>query len=621
MLAQSPRGALLGCLATLASVFSSAGQARADAHEAPSRVIAVTVFQGQALVTREVELPDTDGLFAVAVEGLPERLVPGSLYAEPGGGVEVRSVRYREQPVETDTREEVQEIDAQIEQLSDELGAITKRRDLLGSRTEYLDSLEGFTASTAMSELGHGVLNAETLGQLTNLVFEQRERIAEEELDLTRRERELNQELELLKRERETLASNVSRVQRRAIVFLNAPEADGATLRLTYLVSGASWSPSYNLRADDDRTEVVVEYNASVQQMSGEDWEDVRMTLSTATPSLVAKAPSLDTLEIRLAALSNQQSYDDKRQELSRQQRMLAQNRGNFAGAKFSMGREAEDVFAAPNSGFGGGGGFGATYEGLDSAFDSDRGLNAFSCALQVLDYNANASQIRRARAMQKVQRNEGLSVVYRLENPTSLPSRSDRQLIQIASVPLEAEFYRVATPVLTDFVYEEAKLTNRSDMVFLAGPAATFVGDRFVGRGEAPSVSVGESFTAGFGIDESLRVSRELTNRRDRVQGGNRVVAFDYALRIENFGAAEAVVRLFDRLPHSKGSDIKITLLESDPEAQRVRGDSGQGEGILRWDIAAPANSTGEDAAAVTYTLQIEHDKNLSIVGQEPQP
>ena len=56
------------------------------------------------------------------------------------------------------------------------------------------------------------------------------------------------------------------------------------------------------------------------------------------------------------------------------------------------------------------------------------------------------------------------------LASRTSLPSRSDRQLIQIAALPLKGDFYRLATPVLTSFVYEEARLTNNSDRVLLAG-------------------------------------------------------------------------------------------------------------------------------------------------------
>jgi hypothetical protein len=58
---------------------------------------------------------------------------------------------------------------------------------------------------------------------------------------------------------------------------------------------------SYNVRVDAARENVTVEYLASIQQLSGEDWSNVQMTLSTATPSMVAKAPVLNELAISLA--------------------------------------------------------------------------------------------------------------------------------------------------------------------------------------------------------------------------------------------------------------------------------------------------------------------------------
>ena len=203
------------------------------------------------------------------------------------------------------------------------------------------------------------------------------------------------------------------------------------------------------------------------------------------------------------------------------------------------------------------------------------------------------------------------------------MPSRSDRQLIQITSVPFKGDFYRLATPVLTSFVYREARLTNASDYVFLAGPVTTFLGGQFVGRGSLPTVTTGESFTVGLGIDASLRSERELVDKTERIQGGNRVVDFTYKLSIENFGPEAATVRLLDRLPTAGGNDIKITLLKSD---EPVSDDESyqmtdRKNGILRWDVKVPAHAVGPQRKVLKYTMQIEYDKQLSIVGTPEKP
>lgn len=587
------------------------------------RVVAVTVFQGQALVTREVELPAAEGLVEVIVTDLPERLLPGSLYAEPGEGVEVRSVRARVRPTDEAPREEIQELEAQILELSRAQRALTREQQLLKQQTKYLDNLEGFTTDGAKEELEHGVLNAETLRELTGLVFSKRSEVADRELNVAIELEDLKKRQSLLQRELQTLTAGRQRSRREAVVFLSKQGGE-ALVRLNYLVAGASWSPSYNVRASEEDDQVTVEYNASVTQMSGEDWTDVTMTLSTATPSLVAAAPKLEPLAIRLIAPQPaSQPAARAKMALSRQQRQLASNRGAFEAN--APAQASEDLFSRQSGrlrsrggggggfggggGLGGGGGFGAYYaEAGDKLRSDDIGLNSIANQLQILDFASRGELSKQAKGASPAE-TEGMSVVYRLPNATSLPSRSDKQLIQIAALPMEAERYRVATPVLTSYVYREAKLTNDSEFVLLAGPAATFLGDRFVGRGSAPTVAIGESFTVGLGIDESLRASRELIDKSDRIQGGNRIASFDYELVVENFAGAPAEVRVLDRLPKSDGKAIKVSLVSSTPEPNDADADE---ESLLRWDVTAPAGEKAE----VVYTMSIEHDKNLTIAG-----
>ena len=114
--------------------------------------------------------------------------------------------------------------------------------------------------------------------------------------------RSLAEQLETLQRQREQVAGSSARMAREAVVFVNLTKAPGpGSLQLRYVVNNATWMPSYNVRTDKEHKQIAVEYLASIQQMSGEDWPAVAMTLSTATPSLVAKAPMLSELHIALA--------------------------------------------------------------------------------------------------------------------------------------------------------------------------------------------------------------------------------------------------------------------------------------------------------------------------------
>ncbi|TWT43410.1 mucoidy inhibitor MuiA family protein [Botrimarina hoheduenensis] len=580
------------------------------------RVVAVTVFQGQALVTREVTLPEAAGLVEAIVTGLPEQLLAGSLYAEPGQGVEVRSVRSRLRPVVSDDRAEVRQIEERLAALAEQRQELEAQKRLLTQRTVYLGKLEQFTADTSRGDLATGVLDAEALAQMTTLLFREREVVAERDVQLARRAKELDDEMALLARKRDTLTQGANRTSREAVVFLSKQK--GATaVRLSYLVSGATWSPSYNLRAAEDRSRVTVEYNASVTQMSGEDWSDVAMILSTATPSLVATAPKLEPLSVRLIAEAVNQPARRSKAELFFEQKNLAINRGRVLSDGLMPAAESASAPVLAKSKVSGG--FGGVYSNEQELSRFDSGLNSLGCELQLLDLSGRTSDRDRS-PTQPEPASEGMSVVYRLANRMSLPSRSDKQLIPIVALPLEAEFYRVAAPVLTSYVYEEARLVNSTKSVLLAGPAATFLGDRFVGRGEVPSIAIGEGFTVGLGIDESLRASRELVDKSDRVQGGNRVARFDYRLTIDNFGDKPVEVRLSDRLPTSDTDAVKVTLVSAKP-GMNTPGEPSVSEptkeGFLNW-VLGVAPGVGDDATLVEYTLQVEHDKNLKLSAGE---
>jgi uncharacterized protein (TIGR02231 family) len=53
----------------------------------------------------------------------------------------------------------------------------------------------------------------------------------------------------------------------------------------------AGWEPLYDLRTAGDATSVELGYRARIRQETGEDWNDVRVLLSTAQPELGAQGP------------------------------------------------------------------------------------------------------------------------------------------------------------------------------------------------------------------------------------------------------------------------------------------------------------------------------------------
>jgi hypothetical protein len=82
------------------------------------------------------------------------------------------------------------------------------------------------------------------------------------------------------------------------VVATLGPDRGPAQLQLTYMVSQARWLPRYDIQLRPQEGRVELSFAALVSQESGEDWQDARLTLSTAVPATVTELPRLLTWKI-----------------------------------------------------------------------------------------------------------------------------------------------------------------------------------------------------------------------------------------------------------------------------------------------------------------------------------
>jgi uncharacterized protein (TIGR02231 family) len=545
-------------------------------------ITCVTVYRGQALVTRRIDVdlpPDNSEL---VVQDLPANIVPESIYAQAADGTKVLSVRYREQAVSEDTRDEVKKLDQQIETVQGRLKYAESELEHIGKQWQMVERPKEFAVAAAGSDLNRGLLTYEPIQSLTALIEQKGSEYLANRLAVEDKIAALKKEQELLVRRRNELTAGRSRTRRQAVLFLGPRQQQCISIELSYLVNGANWQQQYNLRANPDRSTVTIEYNAVVNQTSGEDWNGVTLSLSTAEPTMVAAPPTLEPMLVGL---------------LSRGQVQVAQPPSaifdNFA--QFQQSRK--------------------DYVMKGTAVN--KRLNELSVENQAFFFNAGQRAVEQyQQQMAEVMRTEGISVTYELAGRLTLPSRSDQQLVTIATIASAADFRLVATPLLTDYVYLQADVSNDSDTILLPGPASMFRNGEFVGRSQIPQVTIGQRFTAGFGIDSQVRVHHELQEKKTRIQGGNRIDTYHYRIALGSYKDTAVTLRLLDRLPYSKDPSIKIELDETEPalsdDAEYVR--SARNEGILRWDLNLAPQTIDQNATVVTYRFAMEYDRNMQI-------
>src|SRR5687768_534379 len=108
----APPNTLAACGLALALCASPSLVRAADPIE--GRVTEVTLYRGQAQVTRTVPVEAAAGRIEIVVGNLPEQIVPNSLFAEGSDAVEIRAVSFRTRAVGEEPREEVRKLDDEI---------------------------------------------------------------------------------------------------------------------------------------------------------------------------------------------------------------------------------------------------------------------------------------------------------------------------------------------------------------------------------------------------------------------------------------------------------------------------------------------------------------------------
>lgn len=576
-------------------------------------ITAVRVYRGQALVTRELRFQAALGPQSYLVTELPAMVEPASLYASGGPGMVVRGVNFRATATSDEPNPEVRALDDQIRQVQTEIAGLQADIDVISRREQFLDKMEEFVAPTAQAELTHGVLNADSLMQLARFSFEQRQEIAQTRLQLTQQQETANERLQQLQRDRAKL-TGTGRTLYEAVVFLEAEQAGEATFELSYMVNGVGWQPAYIARLDGGGRQLELEYHAVVTQTTGEDWNDVALTLSTTHPSMVADPPILSPLYIAVGPPTPADAERDRAESYAAARQQLQDEIRAGQATRFGAGRPAGPAGApGPGTGFGGGG-LGAV--ALPEAGGEEAVLSANILAARLQNLELSASEDVIARAARQQADFGALAADYEMPGRSTLPSRADPQMLMISGLGLEAGFYYTAVPLLSDFVHQAVESVNNTDYALLPGAYNAYTGTQFAGRGVLPMTARGQTLRLGFGTQTQLRVARELKEKRTELRGGNKILTYVYEMRLQNFMDQPARVQVWERLPQPPDDQVRVTLIDEGPalSTDPVYLAEERPRGLLRWDVEVPAGATRQNAMTFQYSFSLEFDRNFDV-------
>ena len=532
-----------------------------------TRICEVTVYTDRALVTRRGTVALTGNERELAIASLPTTLDTESVRATGAGTVAVRLLGVRShtvfssEPVGDRTAEltqQIQELETQKRAIDDQIASRKIQLKFFENLSEK--SVGSFASSIAKQQIG---LN-ET-GELVNFLGSNYKKYVSAIALYERQQREIDKQIKALNQQLGQVKTPHSEQSFNIIVAIEPSGSGNFELEVSYVVMQARWTPLYDLRVNTTNNQINLNYLAEVNQNTGEDWTGVALTLSTAKPGLGTLPPKLEPWYIDVL-------YPQRSRSKGRSQKAELEQPPSVSS---DYDVDVNDMF----------------FEGVAGA-TPDMAL----------------APIQAETATAKVSR-EGGTVSFQVGGNTNIPSDGTPQKVTIFSenYPFKPEY--IAVPRLVSFAYLQAVVVNPlTGATLLPGKANIFRDNTFVGTVQLENVSPGQEYKVNLGIDERLKIERELVERQvdKKLIGQQRRMSYAYRLNVTNLHQVQVHLTLKEQLPVSRNEQIKVRLTLTNPKI--VAGEMG----LLEWIMSLQPQAKQE----LYYQFVVEHPPDLTVIG-----
>lgn len=347
------------------------------------------------------------------------------------------------------------------------------------------------------------------------------------------------------------------------VVYLSISVPNNVTtvFNISYYTEDAGWQPHYDINIPGLDKPITMQAKAEVQQETGLDWSNVRLTLSNARPNRTNTVPVFRTWFLRFA-----RNYSAD----------MSDARSNRASNYVS----SSNVSAALSS-----------CEGV-TATD---GTNKKVVSTRMEDYISIDEQ--------------DVHVNYKIAVPYNIPGNGNEQLVDLVNYNLEAEYNYYCAPKLSNETYLIATLSGLEKYNLLSGYATVTFNNTFVGETYLNPNSTQDKVTLTLATDPRVTVKRELQRDYSSTKhvGSTTTETRSYLITVRNNQNRNAKLTLKEQYPISNDKDIEVKLVEMKPTATYNKEDIG----VLTWELDL---SSGETRTfVVTYSVKYPKDRTLA--------
>lgn len=252
-----------------------------------SQIDTVVVYPNQVIVLRSAQVTISQPQELV-FPALPGGLVDNSVRVR-APGLRIGEVQIKKGYLAEPTPE-VQLLEKKVQALEDSWKILEDEGAVLKAKEDFLNSVKLGAPEIISKELQQGRVAPESWRGALGFLAEELSRIKARQLKLKREQEGVNKRLEAARQELNSARAVAE--NRKELRF--SVDGEPGSYRITFsyaLPYAAKWIPYYELRADPGKGTVSLNYYARLSQRTGEDWKDVKVILSTSTPSPAITPP------------------------------------------------------------------------------------------------------------------------------------------------------------------------------------------------------------------------------------------------------------------------------------------------------------------------------------------
>ena len=642
------------------------------AQRVDARLAEVTVYSDRARVRRRGRISGA-GSSGIAVVRLPD--LPGAVWTDTVrvSATGARVLRVEARPVERERRtiEQASKLLDELDEVNDRLAALLDLSALDDWELAQLGRLAPAAPVPEDKREGRKALVVDAGAWTRVLDF-----LAARGEAARGRVARAPEERRPLEERRDRLRAEVAKLNQggfserlvEVVAVLEGAGAAGVELELEYFLPGARWRPTYDLHFAPARGQLRLETAALVEQATGEDWNEVTLSLSTAVPGRGIDAPELLTWTLgeksefvpQLRARYQpplppapppvvvSQRPDSAREALAESVRARIGRAAQGLPAPQKIAAEApppeEELLAqaapprrrmrvskslpAEAQSYAGGPAPSAAAPSMarmaaESAPESDQSeedmagtvsrsraassVPVTQVPLALFDRPPRSAPVLTDPLLPAVSAG-GLDYVYPAPTAATVPSSGRQIRIPLAVQTFRAAAYHQATPALATTAFLRARVRNDGKRPLLRGPTTIFSDGELVGQGEIKTTGPGGEIELPLGADQDIRLVRQVvpSTRTTGLIIKVDETTYDVQIQVGNYKKQPASIEVADQLPRSAQDKVEVKLLGVDPPAQGPP----DADGVVRWrvDLAAGATRT------LRLRYQINRPKNWEL-------